>query len=238
MGIALKLLTDKNAKIDKSNKSGKGYLSVLMHLAPYKLSGQNVCPQASAGCAAACLNTAGRGAYQKVQDARIKRTKLFFDDRPAFMAMLKEELDAFVRKCNKLKVKPAVRLNGTSDLKWEELTPELFTQYPMIQFYDYTKITKRMIRFCEGKLPKNYHLTFSRSESNDKAVSEVMKAGGNVAVVFFNDLPKKWEGRRVIDADLTDQRFLDPKGVICGLSVKGRGKRDTTGFVILNNEEN
>ncbi len=189
----MKLLTDKNAKIDKSNKSGQGYLSVLMHLAPYTLSGHNVCPQASAGCAAACLNTAGRGAYQNVQDARIKRTKLFFDDRAAFMAQLKDELDAFVRKCNKLNLKPAVRLNGTSDLKWEELEKGLFAQYPMIQFYDYTKITKRMLRFCDGKLPNNYHLTFSRSESNDKAVKDVIDAGGNVAVVFHNELPRKWK---------------------------------------------
>lgn len=230
----MKLLTEKNAKIEKSNKSGQGYLSTLMHLAPYTLSGYQVCPQASSGCAAACLNTAGRGAYDNVQQARIKRTKLFFEDRPAFMAMLKTELDAFVRKCNKLKVKPAVRLNGTSDLKWEELAPELFTQYPMIQFYDYTKIAKRMLRYCNGELPANYHLTFSRSESNDNAVNEVLAAGGNVAVVFHKQLPSKWQGRKVIDADKTDQRFLDPSGVICGLASKGRGRKDSTGFVILN----
>lgn len=229
------LLTLKNAKIEKSNKSGKGYLSAIMHLAPYKLSGVNVCPQASKGCAAACLNTAGYGVYKVVQDARIKRTKWFFEDRAAFMAQLRKEISAFVKRSKKNGVKPAVRLNGTSDLKWEELDRDLFTEFDNVQFYDYTKITKRMLRFCAGQLPKNYHLTFSRSESNDKDVNSVMKAGGNVAVVFRNRLPRRWNGVKVIDADKTDQRFLDPSPVVCGLRVKGwDGKKDSSGFVILN----
>lgn len=230
----MNLLTLNNAKIEKSNKSGKGYLSVIMHLAPYNLSGKNVCPQASKGCAAACLNTAGFGKYNMVQQARINRTKWFFENRAAFMAQLRKEITAFVKKCNKNKVKPAIRLNGTSDLKWEELAKNLFTDFPEVQFYDYTKITKRMLRFCAGMLPKNYHLTFSRSESNDKDVQHVLAAGGNVAVVFKDKMPKKWNGVKVINADNTDQRFLDPKNVVCGLLAKGRGKKDSSGFVILN----
>lgn len=230
----MNLLTLKNAKIEKSNKSGKGYLSVIMHLAPYTISGRNVCPQASKGCAAACLNTAGYGVYKVVQDARIKRTKLFFDDRAAFMTQLRKEIAAFVKRCNKNSVKPAVRLNGTSDLKWEELTPNLFTEFSTVQFYDYTKITKRMLRYCNGGLPPNYHLTFSRSESNDSDVKQVLNEGGNVAVVFKDKLPKKWNGVKVINADDTDQRFLDPTHVICGLLAKGKGKKDSSGFVILN----
>lgn len=230
----MKLLTLKNTKIEKSNKSDKGYLSIIMHLAPYTLSGNNVCPQASKGCAAACLNTAGFGVYDTVQQARIKRTKWFFEDRVAFMAQLKTELKAFVKKCSKLSVKPAVRLNGTSDLKWEELDRGLFTEFSDVQFYDYTKITKRMIRYCNQELPDNYHLTFSRSESNDAAVKQVLSAGGNVAVVFGDKLPKKWNGVKVINADVTDQRFLDPQHIICGLLAKGKGKKDNSGFVILN----
>lgn len=230
----MNLLTLNNAKIEKSNKSGKGYLSAIMHLAPYNLSGRNVCPQASKGCAAACLNTAGFGRYKMVQDARIKRTQWFFDNRKEFMKQLRKEIATFVKRCKKNKVKPAIRLNGTSDIKWEELSGGLFTEFPTVQFYDYTKITKRMIRFCEGKLPSNYHLTFSRSESNDKDVQSVLTAGGNVAVVFKDSLPKKWQGFKVIDADNTDQRFLDPKNIVCGLLAKGKGKKDSSGFVILN----
>lgn len=229
------LLTINNAKIAKSNASGKGYFSSLLHLAPYNLSGHQVCPQASQGCAAACLNTAGHGAFNTVQQARIARTKYFFENRTDFMRLLKEDISRFVRKCDKLKLKAAVRLNGTSDLKWEELAKDLFIEFKDVQFYDYTKITKRMIRFCNGGLPSNYHLTFSRSENNQAAVDEVLKAGGNVAVVFHKKLPKKWNGVRVIDADKTDQRFLDPKGVICGLTSKGRGRKDSSGFVILSN---
>lgn len=230
----MNLLTLNNLKIEKSNKSGKGYLSAIMHLAPYNLSGRNVCPQASKGCAAACLNTAGFGIYKKVQDARIKRTQWFFDNRKEFMKHLRKEIATFVKRCKKNKVKPAIRLNGTSDLKWEELTPSLFTEFSTVQFYDYTKITKRMLRYCNQELPDNYHLTFSRSESNDSDVKQVLNEGGNVAVVFKDKLPKKWNGVKVINADETDQRFLDPKNVICGLLAKGKGKKDSSGFVILN----
>ena len=48
-----------------------------LHLAPHTLSGYNVCPHASKGCAEACLNTAGRGRMNMVQDARIKKTIMF-----------------------------------------------------------------------------------------------------------------------------------------------------------------
>lgn len=229
----MKLFTDKNTKINKSNKSGMGYFSKILHLAPYTLSGHNVCPQASAGCAAACLNTAGYGSYKMVQDARIKRTKWFFDDRPSFISQLRREIENFVKLCNRKGLKPAIRLNGTSDLQWEKLEPSLFTDFSMVQFYDYTKITNRMLGFCLGRFPSNYHLTFSRSESNQNHVDMIMQAGGNVAVVFFKELPNEWKGRKVIDADKDDQRFLDPQNVICGLSAKGKGKHDGTGFVIL-----
>ena len=211
----MQLLTIKNYKIIKSNKVGDGYRSIIMHLAPYKLSGRNVCPQASTGCAAACLNTSGFGRYQRIQDARIKRTKLFFEDRQGFLTQLNTEIKEFVRKALKDGVKPAIRLNGTSDLKWEELAPSLFTDFPEVQFYDYTKLTVRMIRYCEGKLPRNYHLTFSRSESNDASVNKVIGYGGNAAVVFANKLPERWRGVRVINGDLTDHRFLDPNNTIC-----------------------
>ena len=229
------LLCAKNFKIEKSNASGKGYLSVIQHLAPHKMSGFNVCPQASAGCSAACLNTAGYGAYPKVQKARMARTLYFANEREAYLKLLFDELTKFVNKCNKKGLKPAVRLNGTSDIKWEEVCKDLFVHFANIQFYDYTKITKRMLRYCDGKLPSNYHLTFSRSEVNHKDCLAVLAAGGNVAVVFHKILPLKrgWSRFPVIDADKTDQRFLDPKNVICGLRAKGRGHKDSTGFVIM-----
>ena len=59
--------------------------------------------------------------------------------------------------------------------------------------------------------------------------------GLNVAVVFAvkrgRPLPETFWGRRVIDADLTDLRYLDPAGVVCGLRAKGGAINDRTGFV-------
>lgn len=230
--MALLTMGYQSPKLAKSDKSGKGYLSCIMYLAPSRVSGHQVCPQASPGCIAACLNTAGRGIYQKTQDARIRRTNFFFDSRDAFKRQLIEELKLFVKRCWNMQMKPACRLNGTSDLPWETLFPELFVKFPHVQFYDYTKIERRMIDFLCGKLPRNYHLTFSRSEINDEKCKRILSLGGNVAVVFRDkNFPVAWGGFPCYNADETDLRFLDPQGV-GALYAKGKAKRDNSGFVI------
>jgi hypothetical protein len=105
--------------------------------------------------------------------------------------------------------------------------------YPDVQFYDYGKNLKRMIKFLMGGMPKNYHLTFSRSESNQSACEIVLGMGGNVAMVFKDKLPEMFMGKQVFGGDTHDLRFLDPKGSIIGLIAKGtRGKSDKSGFVI------
>ena len=221
-----------NPKIAKSDKRS-GLETLILHLAPFKLSGFNVCSSASIGCIAACLNTAGRGQMTAVQIARIARTKMWFEQRDTFKAQIVAELQAFVRRCDKLGNRGAVRMNGTSDLLWEKQWPELFTMFPGIQFYDYTKHVKR----CLGgySLPSNYHLTFSRSESNQTDCLRVLSEGRhNVAVVFDGkDFPTSWQGFPTYSADDDDLRFLDPPGGHVGaLYAKGKGKRDETGFVL------
>lgn len=235
----MKLLTKAsgNAKLAKSDKANRGYLSTILHLSPYRLSGKNVCPHASKGCAAACLNTAGFGAYNNVQNARIKRTRLFFDDRDTFTELLRGDIESFARTCNRKSNTPAVRLNGTSDLAWEKLIPSLFSDYPTIQFYDYTKSVKRMLAFCNGDMPPNYHLTFSRSENNHNEAINILERGGNVAVVFANTLPNRFCGFPVHNGDETDLRFLDPHGIV-GLTAKGKGKKDSSGFVVPTYQRN
>lgn len=225
----MKLLTiGGNTKIGKSDASGE-YLTAILHLAPGKLSGVNMCPSASKGCLMACLNTAGRGQFASIQQARINKTRFFNEDTAAFMAQLRKELAAFQKKCAKLGRKPVVRLNGTSDILWERET-NLFEAFPLIQFYDYTKIAARMAPSWEK--PANYHLTFSRSESNEDKALGVLRAGGNVAVVFSGKLPETWHGYPVHNGDATDLRFLDPAGVVVGLTAKGKAKKDTSGFVV------
>jgi len=232
----MQLLTkgDSSPKIAKSNAAGLGYHSGILYMAPYKLSGYNTCASASEACIEACLNLSGRGRMNSVQQARIARTKFFFENRTKFIDQLYDEVDAFVRRCNKLQLKPALRLNGTSDLFWEKLIPSLHSDFSNVQWYDYTKVYNRMLRFIDGDFPKNYHLTFSLSEVNFEQSLDVIQRGGNVAVVFRNkDIPTGWLGYKVHNADKTDLRFLDPHGWQ-GLYAKGKAKRETKGFVVEN----
>lgn len=260
-----KLLTVGNPKIAKSTKFG--YLTAVLHLAPGSLSGFNVCPKATAGCLAACLNTAGRGGLavgagrlthaevasgtrtNAIQAARIRRTKLYFADRDAFMALLVEDIRKVVKLAAKLGLQPSIRLNGTSDIPWERVTvreekpglasswPNVMMMFPAVQFYDYTKRPNRR------DLPANYRLTFSLAEGNDADAYAALQNGMNVAAVFhkvphgmvyIHQTLKEAHGTGtwpVIDGDDHDLRFLDPVGVIVGLKAKGNARNDTSGFV-------
>lgn len=208
-----------------------------MHLAPHKLSGKNMCVSASVGCSSACLNSSGHGAYKRVQTSRINKTKFFIEKREEFLAALFKEINAKVNTAAKTSQNISFRLNLTSDVLWEQVKYQgkSFMEYfPMVQFMDYTKHYKRMLSYLNGELPLNYHLTYSRSESNDKETRNIMSLGGNVAVVFHKTLPKTYLRKKVIAGDLHDLRFLDKKGVVVGLTAKGLGKRDKTGFVVSN----
>lgn len=228
----MRLLTYSNAKVLKGE--ALGYLTAIMHLAPAWISGWNTCPGASAGCAAGCLFTAGRGIYQRTRDARIRKTRQFFQQRDEFMAWLVSDIHAVIRKAKREGLTPAIRLNGTSDIRWENIGltvngktfRNIMEVFPTVQFYDYTKLANRR------NIPANYHLTFSRSEANDAQVALAMRNGMNVAVVFRKTLPARYRRRRVIDGVATDLRFLDPKRVIVGLTARGKARRDTSGFVL------
>ncbi|MGH0328724.1 GP88 family protein [Sinorhizobium meliloti] len=259
----------------KTVKGDGEYETAIMYLAPFTLAGFNVCAMAStAGCVAGCLNTAGRGRMNNVQIARINKTKRYINDRAAFMAELVADLEGFVAYCKRKGVKPAVRLNGTSDIQWEVAHPvfreitkvhpqqespvrfaSVFHAFPEVQFYDYTKVYKRVYR----ELPSNYSLVLSYSEANrayaDAVITAALDTGANVAVVYRDKATRDalaspaLEGRggviqntlhgtceslsrEVFNGDETDLRFLDPKGVIVGLYAKGAAKGDRSGFVL------
>jgi hypothetical protein len=227
----VKLLGIANTKTMKGEKYG--YQTYIMHLAPSTLSGYQVCPMASPGCASACLNLSGMGKFSNVQAARIAKTKWFFEDRQEFMAQLVKEVEAAIRKSTRLGFTPAFRLNGTSDIRWEQYAVvrngveyrNIMEAFPTTQFYDYTKLTNRNF------VPSNYHLTFSRSETNYMETVRMM-AQMNVAVVF-DEIPDKYMGITVVDGTETDLRFLDPSFVIVGLKANGKAKKDQTGFTVL-----
>jgi hypothetical protein len=229
-----KLLSTANPKIQKGTKLG--YLSFILHLSPADLSGREVCPKRTAGCTQACLNTAGRGGmFRKgentnvIQQARIRKTQYFFEARDYFMMDLYDDIKRAIRYAERQGLKPVFRLNGTSDLAWEKYTineNNLFELFPNVQFYDYTKVLGR-----KTSKYKNYHLTFSAADGNDADVEKAMAQGMNVAVVF-DEIPQTYKGKSVFNADDTDLRFLDPRGVVLGLKAKGRAKKDYSGFVI------
>ena len=232
------LLTTNNHKTIKGAKLG--YITYIMYLSPYTDNSQgiNLCPHASAGCSGACLFKSGFGGmYDGVQEGRRNKTEWYLANRPEFMAQLDMEINKAIIK-HKDKAIVTFRLNGTSDIRWEKIKvregKNLFELYPDVQFYDYTKNPKRF----DGKLPSNYHLTFSRSEVNDKESIAVLKKGYNVAMVF-KKVPESYLGYTVVNGDETDLRFLDEQNVIVGLKYKnqtGKGADNkiafTTGFAI------
>ncbi|KKN10938.1 hypothetical protein LCGC14_1031670 [marine sediment metagenome] len=250
---------DANAKTVKGQKLG--FMTAILYLLPWKHGGVNLCPMAEiAGCAASCLNTAGRGGIAKrgaiiatdggsipdntIQRARQARTKLFNENRNLFLSKLLTELDAFIAQAKRKGLVPVVRLNGTSDIQWERVrinktTPNIFALYPDLQFYDYTKIAKRFNR----KLPDNYHLTLSYSEASKRYAASCLKARAdhNVSmVVVVRNLEAKARysmeaeitGANVVDGDAHDLRFLDPANSVVVLKAKGSASKDTSGFVI------
>lgn len=231
------LLTEPSAQ-SKANKSKDKAAVYMLHLWP----NNRICQYAD-GCMEPCLKSAGRGRFKEVRAARYRRTKLFYKDPEAFAEKLRKDLKLVTKRMvlgTKSKydgLKAYVRLNGTSDIEWEEfdshlpsyqLEESIIEAFPDIEFYDYTKNPYRDI----SHLP-NYSLTFSRSANNDEHCKLWLKEGrGNVAVVFNGELPNEFWGYPVIDGDANDLRPLDPKPCIVGLKAKGKAKADESGFVI------
>lgn len=251
----LKLLTPGNPKTVKGEK--KGFVTFILHLAPAKLSGFQVCPMATTGCAMACLNTAGRGGMAKgagrltvaeiesgersntIQKARVRKTRLYFENRPEFMAMLAKDIRRAIAWTVARGFVPVFRLNGTSDIRWELARfadgKTIFETFPTVQFYDYTKIANRR------NVPSNYHLTFSLADGNDALAAKALDNGMSVAAVFRDKATvARYEHNGfvlgglpvpVVNGDESDLRFLDPAGAIIALYAKGNAKSDRSGFV-------
>jgi len=239
----MNLLTVGNPKVLKG--MSQGYMTYILHLAPANLSGYETCAKRTTGCTAACLNTAGRGGMFKkgentnvIQKARIRKTKMFFEDRITFMNLLVKDIELAIKQCIKKGLIPVFRMNGTSDLAFEKYEvlrkgqsyTNIFTAFPEVAFYDYTKILGRKIKNIS-----NYSLTFSAADGNDADVYRAISEGYNVATVFglkkTEAMPKTYMGRIVFNGDESDLRFLDPKNVVVGLYAKGKAKKDTSGFV-------
>ena len=207
-----------------------GYKTAILHLAPFNLSGKNVCPKASEECVAACLNTSGRRQMGSVQKARLDKTNLFWTNKNAFLWQLSTEIEQLKKRAARQGFKFAVRLNGTSDLAWHRMKVDgggtLHELHPDVQFYEYTKVLNYL-----NHDHKNLHVTFSDSGRNNADIAAAIRSGHNVAVVFKDKLPKKYLNKRVINGDEHDLRFKDPRGVIVGLVAKGLGRNINNKFI-------
>ena len=222
-----------SAKLEKSYRNG--VMTYCIYLAPATMAGRtkkdsriNVCPK-SQHCKEFCLNGSGQNRRDElahgtkkslINISRIKKTRLFYNDRDTFMRLVIHEMRRWQQKAQEKEMGFSVRLNGTSDLspvlfKDPDTGLNLLELFPNVQFYDYSKIINRF-KLVE-KYP-NYDLTFSYDGYNDEECKKVLESGGRVAVVFFDEkLPKYFNGYPVVDGNKWDMRYLDPKGCVVGL---------------------
>lgn len=238
---------DTNPKTVKGQKYG--FMTGVLYMAPADNSGYQVCAMAQiAQCEGACLYRAGRGAFNATQNARINKTLYFFENRTEFMRHAVRDIARLVTRAGKSGMVPLVRMNGTQDIKWENIPVSIdadtarvagvaageyrniFAVFPDVQFYDYTKIPNR-----DTTIP-NYDLTFSYSgvQAFQKYAQRAINNGMRVAVVFRTEqsIPDTYMGMPCISGDNTDIRHIEPQGVVVALYAKGPAKKDATGFVI------
>jgi hypothetical protein len=240
-----------SAKI-KKNQKVHNQMTYIIYLAPANQSGYNVCPHSTPECRLGCLSTSGRAGMSIlsgsniVQNARIKKTKLFFEHTEFFLNWTIKEIQKYYKQAQNKDMGFSVRLNGTSDINFEDYyidNKNIFEIFPDIQFYDYTKNPGKVL----NNKYKNYHLTFSYSGRNTSICEKLLSKGHNIAVVFNvkkeTDLPKKFMGYNVVNGDLSDYRVKDDKGIIIGLKWKNiANKQDNkqiknSVFVVQPNDE-
>lgn len=226
VGVSYLGTINSSAKIIKNRKIG--IYTYILYLSPAKTSGYNVCSHSTAECRLGCLAASGRAMMEEIsgktmiKDARLKKTRLFFENQPFFMDWLISEIKSKQAKAKRDGFDFSVRLNGTSDIDWNNVYhngKNIFQHFPKVMFYDYTKNASKFI----GK-PNNYHLTLSYTGRNWSMCETVLKRGHNVAVVFNikknKPLPETFNGYRIVDGDVNDVRYKDGFGVIVGLRFK------------------
>lgn len=243
--------TTHSAKMNYSYMNG--WETYCIYLAPSTMSGYQVCPN-DRWCKQFCLNGSGHNKmdilahgveHSRINQSRIKKAKLFFENRELFMELVVREIIRAKNHVEKNRMNFAVRINGTSDLNIESFIykgKNLLQMFPNIQFYDYTK--------CNGYLtiPKrydNYDVTLSFNGFNWAKCKEYLDNGGKVAVVFMGELPKFYRGYKVINANDYDMRFLDPKGTIMGLhyhktanDYNGVNNNQYSKFIVMQDDTN
>ena len=233
----MKLLSAPTTNYKANKNIDLGYHTYFLSLAHSDISGYNVCPMANklkaneqnknkSSCSSVCVGANGFAQiFKSVMEARVRKTKMFFENRNEFMELLIKDIKSAIKSSLNKGFIPTFRLNAYSDIKWENIKInhnnkiynnifELFSEY---KFYDYSKLTNRIT-------PSNYELTYSYY-GNKKAFKDTLKTNQNIAIVF-EKLPKKYKNRIVVNGDKTDLRLSDNDGLnsIVGLKFKGSKK--------------
>lgn len=226
------LLSLANKKVQKNEKDG--YLGAVLHLAPNTVSGRNTCPSSSPSCRKNCLFFGSNFLYPAVKAGTIRKTNMFFDEREKFLSFLHSDIYHLTDLAKKRGMKLSVRLNGTSDIRWFKIDPTIFSHHTDVMFYDYTKNVDVARDFVNNKLPENYHITFSRSETNGKHLHE-LNGKINIAMVVSPELKETLlttSKTNHIDGDFTDSRFLEKTGKIVLIKAKSKARSEKQGFVL------
>ena len=227
------LRLDGSTKVIKGNKLG--FKTAILYLSPSNMSGMQVCANALlALCAEACLNTSGRGAMTGVQMSRLRKALFWQQYRDEAIVLIKHEIALAEKQSAREGWTLLVRLNGTSDIRWENYG--IIQAFPNVQFYDYTKLANRK------NIPSNYDITFSYSGiasfqstvlkalANNQRMAVVFRHKSNVQNMLANS--ETFMGLTVVDGDDTDIRHLDPEASVVALYAKGKAKTDQSGFVV------
>jgi hypothetical protein len=245
MGAArvIDIVSSRNdAKTVKGEKYG--VLTGVLFMAPASVSGYEMCPKRTPGCSSVCLFTSGHGAMYGVQRGRLRRTYQFLFRLEEFLECMVNDIEKIIMVADDEDMQPAIRLNGTSDIAWENIPvirgsthyANIFEAFPEVQFYDYTKVLGRVDAILAID---NYHCTFSRAETkaNQADCDVAIELGINVTVVFRKEIPPIWKGRAVVNGDESDIRFQDvlragTDPVYIGLKAKGKARKSTSKFIV------
>lgn len=202
-------------------------------LAPASTSGFNVC-SASGDCERFCVSFTGKGGIPTVQQARIRKTLLFMNDRQTFFELLENDICQLAEYAHQNSKQLVIRLNTFSDLAFELIKPELFKSFDDVLFIDYTKRKDRMLRYIRGLFPKNYFLAYSHNEKSEDFSIYALQNGVNVSFVVRRpkQIPLRIEGFQVTDADYSDSWIIDNIGTIGILKAKGKLISSDSPFVL------
>ena len=231
------LLTIDQVKFRKTGKTGD-FVQAGLTLSPADECGTNFCPGSSPGCRSQCLITTYRLQTETARTARVRRSHLLIDDPGAFCMFFSRDLARARARARAAGLVLVIRPNATSDVDAPRLFGSLMADHPEDRWIDYTAVANRYARFLAGRFPANYHMTYSRKETNHRTARVFVRAGGTATVVVRSRatmarlLASGFDGLPCVAGDDHDRRWEDPRGHWVLLLAKGAAKGDTTGFVV------